>query len=159
MPWAPVGQHKWESQWYKGNASKIRTRVFNTLAVCVVRGCVLVPGARIVHSWICLHASGSGGQARPLRVQEHLVAGGPWGRGSRAPSLHYRRSCGDSCPQSQPQLGKTGLEDKKIFPVPQLSRSVSCIYSLLLFHILRKNDLRWQCHPISSRNTWNVIHQ
>lgn len=157
MPWAPMGQHKWESQWYRGNASKIKTRVYVTLAVCVVRGCVLVPGlctAVFACTPVVLGARRAHWGYRNTRWQA-----GPEAEAPVLPPWHDRRSCGDSCPQSQPQLGKIGLGCKKIFLVPQLSSSVSCIYSLLLFHILKKNDLRWQGHPISSRNTWNVIYQ
>lgn len=157
MPWAPMGQHKWESQWYRGNASKIKTRVYVTLAVCVVRGCVLVPGlctAVFACTPVVLGARRAHWGYRSTRWQA-----GPEAEAPVLPPWHDRRSCGDSCPQSQPQLGKIGLGCKKIFLVPQLSSSVSCIYSLLLFHILKKNDLRWQGHSISSRNTWNVIYQ
>lgn len=45
-------------------------------------------------------------------------------------------------------------KNKKRFPVLQF-----CTCSLLLFHILKKNELRLQCSPISSRSTWNVIYQ
>lgn len=78
-----------------------------------------------------------------------------WQAGPKAeapvfPPWHCRCSCSDACPQSQPHLGNTGWDYKKILPVPQLSSSVSWIYSLLLFHILEKNDLRWQCHPFQA---------
>ena len=136
MPWAPMGQHKWESQWYRGNASKIKTRVYVTLAVCVVRGCVLVPGlctAVFACTPVVLGARRAHWGYRSTRWQA-----GPEAEAPVLPPWHDRRSCGDPCPQSQPQLGKIGLGCKKIFLVPQLSSSVSCIYSLLLFHILKK---------------------
>ena len=156
MPWAPMGQHKWESQWYRGNASKIKTRVYVTLAVCVVRGCVLVPGlctAVFACTPVVLGARRAHWGYRSTRWQA-----GPEAEAPVLPPWHDRRSCGDSCPQSQPQLGKIGLGCKKIFLVPQLSSSVSCIYSLLLFHILKKNDLRCPCHHKSFfLSIWKMI--
>lgn len=140
-------------KWYKGNASKIKTRVYMTLAVCVVWGIyrVLVPGTRIVHSCFCLHISGTGSQAcAHWGCRTTWWQAGPKAEAPMFPLWNCRCSCSDACPQSQPHLGNTGLDYKKIFPVPQLSSSVSCIYSLLLFHILKKNDLRWQCHPFQA---------
>lgn len=45
------GQHKWECQWYKVNASKINPRLSLTFCHVCHMGAVLAPGPSIVHGW------------------------------------------------------------------------------------------------------------